>query len=405
MAPSSQSAHQADGSSPMKVVGETRLTFNRGANKFQFEGLVVENLDVDILAGTPFMSSNDISVRPARRLVTLADGAVFSYGSTDSELAKNAVRRTITLRAPPVSTTVWPGEFLEITLPPDAPSDAIYAMEPRLDARMGKGNAMHDWPHPGVIPSVAGIIRIPNLSDEPHVLKRHQHFCQVDPLSTSSIPSQASDTLTITPIARHLPQRPASVQHSRGVQVDPDNLLPPGFRDRFHSVLNQYDEVFDPAIPGYNGAVGPFEAKVNMGPVEPPQRKGRLPLYGRDKLTELQQKFDELERLGVFRRPEDVGVSVEYLNLSFLIRKQSGSYRLVTAFADVGRYSKPQPSLMPDVDSTLRQVAQWRHLIATDLTNAFYQIPLSCDSMKYCGVVTPFRGVRIYALSAMGMPA
>lgn len=24
--------------------------------------------------------------------------------------------------------------------------------------------------------------------------------------------------------------------------------------------------------------------------------------------------------------------------------------------------------------------------------------------MKYCGVVTPFRGVRVYARSAMGMP-
>ena len=49
----------------MKVVGETCLTFSRDTNKFHFEGL-----DVDILAGTPFMSSNGISVRPAKRLVT-----------------------------------------------------------------------------------------------------------------------------------------------------------------------------------------------------------------------------------------------------------------------------------------------------------------------------------------------
>ena len=95
-----------------------------------------------------------------------------------------------------------------------------------------------------------------------------------------------------------------------------------------------------------------------MGPVEPPQRKGRLPQYARHQLLELQQKFDELEALGVFRRPEDINVAVEYLNPSFLIKKANGSYRLVTAFADVGRYSKAQPSLMPDVDSTLRLIAQ-----------------------------------------------
>ena len=96
---------------------------------------------------------------------------------------------------------------------------------------------------------------------------------------------------------------------------------------------------------------------MNMGPVQPPQRKGCIPQYSRDKLTELQAHFDTLEGKGVFRRPEDLGIVVEYLNPSFLVKKASGGHRLVTAFADVGRYSKPQPSLMPSVNSTLQQIA------------------------------------------------
>ena len=48
-----------------------------------------------------------------------------------------------------------------------------------------------------------------------------------------------------------------------------------------------------------------------MGPVDPPQRKGRLPKYARDKLVELQEKFDHLEQLGVFQCPEDVGITIE----------------------------------------------------------------------------------------------
>ena len=87
--------------------------------------------------------------------------------------------------------------------------------------------------------------------------------------------------------------------------------------------------------------------------------------YARNKLVELQEKFDQLEELGVFKHPEDIGISIEYLNPSFLVKKQSGGYRLITAFADVGRYSKPQPSVMPDVDSTLRHIAQWKHLMST----------------------------------------
>ena len=186
--------------------------------------------------------------------------------------------------------------------------------------------------------------------------------------------------------------------------LDPQNLLPRDVRAKFLSLLDKYEHVFDPKIKGYNGSVGPFEARVTMDPVEPPQRKGRLPQYARNQLLEMQHKFDEPEALGVVRRPEDINIAVEYLNPSFLIKKANGGYRLVTAFADVGRHSKPQPSLMPDVDSTLRLIAQWKHIAGTDLTSAFYQIPVSRDSMKYCGVATPFRGVRVYARSAMGMP-
>ena len=107
--------------------------------------------------------------------------------------------------------------------------------------------------------------------------------------------------------------------------------------------MQQYVDVFDPSYRGYNGNVGPFEAVVNMGPVEPPQRKGQLPQYARIQHVELQHKFDELESMGVFVRPEVVPISVEYLNPSFLVKRRKGGYRLVTAITDVGHYSKPQP--------------------------------------------------------------
>ena len=56
---SSQSAHQADNSSPLIIVGETHLMFTHDDRQYAFEGLVVENLDVEVLAGTPFMERND----------------------------------------------------------------------------------------------------------------------------------------------------------------------------------------------------------------------------------------------------------------------------------------------------------------------------------------------------------
>ena len=62
-----QSVQQADGSSQLQEVGGLRTTFTRDNTDFTFEGLVVEDLDVEVLAGTPFMEANDVAVRPAKR--------------------------------------------------------------------------------------------------------------------------------------------------------------------------------------------------------------------------------------------------------------------------------------------------------------------------------------------------
>ena len=399
---SSQFAHQADGLSPLKVVGETKFIVVRDKRDCVFEGLVVEQLDVDILAGIPFMEINDITVRPAKHQVILGNGTTYAYGSCKDKTTQHTVRRTHVIHAPSISSTVWPGEYIEVNLPDDMIGiDDDFAIEPRLS--VNKTDRDHTmWPTPDIVTSVAGKIRIPNLTDQPQVLKRHEHFCQVHSVSvraeTEPFSSQCS-----SPTPRAQVDTKSKIVHSDFVHLDPDNTFPINVKAKFQDLMFQYD-VFNPKIEGYNGSSGPFQAVVNMGPVQPPQRKGRISQYSRDKLTERQKKFDDLEEVGVFVSPEDVDVAVEYLNPSFLIKKPNGSFRLVTAFADVGRYSKPQPSLMPDVDSILRQIASWKYIIKTDLTQAFYQIPLQRESMKYCGVATPFKGVRVYAKCAMGMP-
>ena len=103
----------------------------------------------------------------------------------------------------------------------------------------------------------------------------------------------------------------------------------------------------------------------------------------------------------MFAKPEQVNLHVEYLNTSFLVEKPNGCSRLVTSFGEVTQYSKPQPSLMPNVDGVLRDMGKWQFVVITDLLKSFYQIPLSHSSMKYCGVATPF---KVYTRSAMGMP-
>ena len=77
---SSQKVQQADGSSPLPVRGETRLELSYDGLVHHFEGLVVENLDVEVLAGIPFLESNDITIRPSRTLIILSNGKKYQYG-------------------------------------------------------------------------------------------------------------------------------------------------------------------------------------------------------------------------------------------------------------------------------------------------------------------------------------
>ena len=46
--------------------------------EFTFEGLVVEDLDVEVLAGAPFMEANNFAVRPAKREVLLGNGSTYT---------------------------------------------------------------------------------------------------------------------------------------------------------------------------------------------------------------------------------------------------------------------------------------------------------------------------------------
>lgn len=387
-----QIAKQADGKTSLNVVGEISIPVTRDSHTFMLNALVVENLDVDVLAGNPFLENHYVTIDVAHKQIGIGTDDVIHYGTSGLSTTATARRATI-VRAPNRSTVVWPGEAVKVDLPDDVPSDSCVVIEPRWDSK----STTPAWLHPTTVQAVGRQITLANDSPDPQLVRKNDHLCQVTQLVDTS-PTTAN-----APVSNTSP-RVLSASSEAQVSIDPDRQLPENIRNMFVQSIKDHAVVFKDDLPGYNGAYGKIHATVNMGKVLPPQRKGKVPQYSRDRLTELQNKFDELENLGVFQKPEDIDTTIEYLNPSFLVRKPSGAFRLVTAFGDIGRYAKPQPSLMPDIDSVLRTIGSWRFLISTDLSKAFYQIPLDNASKKYCGVATPFKGIRTYARCAMGMP-
>jgi len=270
------------------------------------------------------------------------------------------------------------------------PDGSVVAVEPRYDT---KTFANYQWPCLQTSTVIAGEMSLVNDSDSPIMIYKNDHICQVrsttevTPFNDSSpSPSKTS------PIARSVPC---------SSEIIIDNQLNREQKQEFINLHTDFDDVFQSKIGRYNDYNGKVRARVNVGDTKPPPKKLHAPNYSKNNLEELQDKFDELEREGVFVRPEDVGITVEHVSPSFLVNKPSGNgKRLVTAFTSIGEYCKTLPISMPTVDDVLRTIATWKFIIKTDLRDSFYQVPLERESMKWCGTQTPFRGLRCYAVSA-----
>ena len=83
--PASQLARQADGVTPICVVGEVHCSLIWGSTTFELDTLVVRQLDVDILAGNPFLAINDIAIRPAKREILIGGTDVVHYHGTPTK--------------------------------------------------------------------------------------------------------------------------------------------------------------------------------------------------------------------------------------------------------------------------------------------------------------------------------
>ena len=244
------------------------------------------------------------------------------------------------------------------------PDDTIVTVEPRIITKTFND---YSWPPPQLSRITNNSIELSNDSLYPVLIHKNEHLCQIRAINCDDLPLTPS---TPTPPVQNC--KPC-IDIS---EIELDAQLSSSDRDRFQKLHSIYEDVFDPVISKYNDASGKVRARVNIGNTKPPSRKLHAPRYKSSDQQVLQDKFDELERLGVFVRPEDVGVTIEHVSPSFLVKKPSGGHRLVTAFTAVGEFCKILPSNMPTVDDTLRANSQWKYIIKTDLRDSFYQIPL-----------------------------
>ena len=359
-----QTVRLADGKTPLTVEGETSMTFHRNGREFHMVALVVNQADTDVLCGMPFMTANDVAIRPARNEIIIAGDDIVTYNPVSSK--PRTVKRLETFDViSRAKRVILPGQSWSVPLPDG--HDEPVAIEPRYDTFHNHNiKDSKIWPPPQVITPVDGAISVTNHTDQPILLNQTEKVFKVldtcEPL-VEPVPVVSCDKPCFSKPKHDV----KTGLYSTPVKLNPDKVLSPSTEVLFKDTLKEYDNVFNPKISRYNGYSGHCSVEVNMGSTKPPQRKGRVPMYSKSNLEELQRKFDDLEEKGVFVRPQELGVKVENVSPSFLVLKSSGDKRLVTDFTSLAPYIKPAPTLLPDVNATLLKMASWKYMIRLSL--------------------------------------
>ena len=277
--------------------------------------------------------------------------------------------------------------------------DGLYAVQPTMEQKSKTVTPPPQWLTPAVTMVNDNTAKILNGSNTPLEVKRNDNVAEafpmvdpdtLEPLKPEEVPAIAKDDLTW-----------------KDVTIDPDRTLSQATRDSFRTINQDFQTVFKPDLPKYNGIFGRLEAVINVPDTMPASaRMKEVPWYPRKRLLELQEKFDELDRKGAIVRPQDARVEVVHVSPSFLVAKKppSKGFRLVTAFGHLAQHMRTPPTPITSTDQVLRRLSSWKYLIKTDIAQAYHQIPLAKSSMPYAGVSTLFKGVRVYTTAAMGMP-
>lgn len=391
--PTKHTATQGDGWTPLNTIGEIHFVAWYGHHQLIFNGLVVKSLQTPVLAGMPFHIVNNVQVNYCKSVITLDDCCTIKFNTQKGSQRKHAPSVLRVTR----QTCVLPGEGVSFQLPESMRHEDIVAIEPRTTIPKD----MPEWVRCELAhPDEDGCVVVKNSTKEPVLISRHTQICQV----RKTTAAESFEKSPQPPQESLIKEIPSEFNVHNAIDLNIDSRMSNSEKEAFKAIHEQYSSVFSPGIGLYNNYSGEFYHVINMSPNLPPQRRGRIPDYSKNDKEILQDTFDYLLSEGVFSRAEDVGQPVEYVHPSFLIKKASGGYRLVTSFGEMANYCRTQPTVNSNVEHTLHQIGQYEEIIVADLKDSYFQFRLPEESAKYVGVITPYKGTYVYRRSVMGLP-
>ena len=256
-------------------------------------------------------------------------------------------------------------------------------------ALIPKNTARHQWIPPQLIQvEEQGKIVVKNEESFPVAVSRLEHFADILPCQEIEICHQLDECynnsvhkvydLGLTDVSHLVPYPQAKADEGPHyvleVSIDPDNILPTEWKERFASICTEFSHVITPRPGRYNGYYGRVDNSLNFATVPPPSIKARLPKYSQEMMKILGEKMDKLEEWGVLVKPEDIGVVPEFVLPSMLTPKaDSKDWRVVTDFTALNVHIKKLETSSPTIKEAKEKIGRFNYHIQLDLSNYYYQ--------------------------------
>ena len=397
-------AVQADGKTPLDIVGEVHETFTRSKVTFVFNGLVASNLDVEILGGAPFQKTNGIMTDFVNEnIIVNQPGQKCSFPFTKIQTATiGAVTRLLKVKK---QTVINPYESLMMTIDEDLNRNQTFIVEPRTENEF-------DWPSTQEVTAVGNKIKVANNLPHPIYLPKDAVVQLRQTIGVDAL--QVEETLPEKkPIKPELDYK----CDTHKVAIDAGNQMSPEAVDLAKSLIKKHKTVFGNDIPGYNGFKGKFEASFEFSSHERPIiGKTQVPVYNKKHSDIFQQKCDLEHARGRIQSLSELGEQPALINNAFLVLKQSAAedgktlqncdvtdVRLVCSFNELGKYIKKMPAKITTEAEIWARTARFNLMGETDLTDAFSQMNMRKDKRKYLCFLTPHKGIMCYSSGPQGL--
>ena len=195
------------------------------------------------------------------------------------------------------------------------------------------------------------------------------------------------------------------------------DLLNPQQLQRLHNIHNKNAKAFDEDMrTGFTDPAFPYEASFSFRQEhKAPPFKIWVPQFNRQ-CSDLQQAMcDKLEAENVLIDPaRHPKVDIRHVSPSFITQKARAKHkplgecsldevRFITCCNVLNDSIHPIAGRSNGYNDILTFLSRWKYLIFADLTSSYFQIKVAPAQLKYMGIMTPHRGIRIMTRLSQGL--